>query len=49
MTAQDIDLVSFTADDTKRLREKIDGLNVDPAVQVCSPFFFYKCSVVVNL
>jgi hypothetical protein len=34
MTAQDIDLREFKSDDSKALREKIDSLNIQPALKV---------------
>jgi hypothetical protein len=35
MTAQDIDLVPFTTDNSKKLREAIDGLGVQATAKVC--------------
>jgi hypothetical protein len=35
MTAQDIDLGPFTAEDSKTLREKIDTLGLQPSAKVC--------------
>jgi len=33
MTAQDIDLVPFTNDDSKTLRDRIDSLNIQPTIK----------------
>lgn len=34
MTAQDIDLIPFSSSDSKRLRDKIDSLNIDATLKV---------------
>ncbi len=42
MTAQDIDLVPFTNDDSKTLRDRIDSLIIQPTIKVCLSIYFHR-------
>ena len=42
MTAQDIDLVPFTNDDSKKLRDTIDLLNIQPTMKVCLSVYLHR-------